>query len=858
MPAIRDFATNYTTSTTGTTITIPMPAYQENDLLVAVLCADTGTGTWSLTGWTALFHQTNTSQLAVLYKIASTSESDPTFTRTVQETFNGSVISVRDINTTNPFGSTPVYTATNQAAAAKYTMSTITTTVANSLILYAVSNAVAGVPSLIEGPVILLYGQDGSAESSGVGWGFMPATGTTPNNVTCSNVATGAGVKATIQIAAPSGGATIIPAYCPDDTSVYINPINGTTAYNGNAALAATADTLFGTSLNGTTVADATVAAAADYGLNPYHSTGRLTSISGSKNWAGAALDLSAGNNVDVSSKNILVHTGPSTPGQIQRLSPVADFKGICFGMLSSAGNYKVWQVHGAGTTYNFDRDVPLVINSDNTSGLMESTGTFNPAAADVFGFWVAGSGVSTTIWDFYSLWMLDTVTVAGGNAAEPVGIPGMVSAASVGHERKSLLQQGDNQVLVLGPVQFGNGGTNPIYLDLNATAIEFPRQYNFASKTVNYCSVDNVAGLTYYAGAGDTIKHRNSVVSSASKFHWKFHASSSTSAAYDFSGLQIIGAGTITLLNNLSLSGVTWSNCSNFNSAGSYLNNCAISATTSTSALTVSSTANMGRITNTSFTNNHNGDIGHSIELTTVGTYTFDNITFSGGGVAKRNFNTGTGVNSSTDIATTDAAHGYTDGDAIYYQDQGGAQNIGLTDGALYYVNSQTATTLSFHTTKADAIADTSRVNLTSVGSETHYIYSAKADVYNNSGGVITINVLSGGSTPTIRESNSSSTIINNAVNLTVTVKDEAGAIVQNARVAMYKTSDSLEIMNALTNASGIVSTTYNYTTDTPIIVRVRKSSTGTKYIPVNATGTIQSSGFNLTVTFIADSVAT
>ena len=72
--------------------------------------------------------------------------------------------------------------------------------------------------------------------------------------------------------------------------SVYVNPLNGTTAYNTDTAMAATADTNFGTSLGGFTAADATVAAATDVGINSFHSASRLNNATGTSTLAGAEL----------------------------------------------------------------------------------------------------------------------------------------------------------------------------------------------------------------------------------------------------------------------------------------------------------------------------------------------------------------------------------------------------------------------------------------------------------------------------------------------------------------------------------------------------------------------------------------
>lgn len=150
--------------------------------------------------------------------------------------------------------------------------------------------------------------------------------------------------------------------------------------------------------------------------------------------------------------------------------------------------------------------------------------------------------------------------------------------------------------------------------------------------------------------------------------------------------------------------------------------------------------------------------------------------------------------------------------------------------------------------------------VNITTIGTYTfdNLTFNGNTfDVDNNSGGLVTINIVNGGNTPTYRNGAGSSTVVNNAVTLKVTVKDEASFIVQNARVAIYKSSDNTELMNGLSNASGIVQTSFNFTTDTDIYIRVRKSSTGdTKYFVNSSTGTITASGYTSTVTLIEDNV--
>ncbi len=787
MPAIRDFSQAYTTSTSGTTILVPMPAYEQNDLLIALLTADTGTATWSATGWTERFRATNTAQLCVMYKIASSSESDVTFTASAAETYNGAIISIRDVNTTTPFNGTD---GSKNSALAKDTFPTVTTNINNCLILYLSAKSAAGVPSAIEGPVTLLFGKDGSAHSDGCGWGFQATSGATPSNVGLSNMGAVAGKLATIAIAPPSGGATIIPTYCAADSSTYLTPLTGA-AFNGDAATINTVTTDFGSTLNGKTLTIAgTTYSRADYGLNSYHAMTALTGVTTSGAYAGNVMRFATANKPNVSGKNVIFHGSPYLPVDIQTTDSVAltGAMGVAIGLCSNANvDYKWWHVSGAGTPWGVGR-APLVINTSNATGVIQSTGTLNAGSIYSIGLAVSGKNVVPD-WVFGSAWALDTTVICGGNSSEPIRVEGVVEAAALGHERMSVIQQGASQMLVLQPLQFGNGGTNPTFLNLDGSAIEFPKQYDKIAKQVNYCSVDNIAGITYYAGATDTIIHTNAIISSVSRFHWQLHASTSTSATYNFSGLSVIGAGTIILNKAITLSQLTLNNYQTLDVSNANLTSCTIlnppttnnsitvnsSTTLSSCSLNVStltagnywvSTATPNQFASCTFT----GGGGHAIRITSPGTYALNGNIFNGFGA------------------------------------------IGSTGAA----------------------------------------------IYNDSSGLVTLNISGGGSTPTYRNGTSATTVVNNAVTLTLTVKDENNNFVVGAGAAIYRESDMVQLMNEVTNGSGVATEAYNYSTDTPIIVRIRKSSVGTtRYVPVNTTGTITSTGFSLTVTLIQDIIA-
>jgi len=231
-------------------------------------------------------------------------------------------------------------------------------------------------------------------------------------------------------------------------------------------------------------------------------------------------------------------------------------------------------------------------------------------------------------------------------------------------------------------------------------------------------------------------------------------------------------------------------------------------------------------------------GSEGHAMRLTGTGAYVSDNQynNYWNPTANGWNFHTQTGVDAGTDVITTNAAHGFTDGDAVYYNKEGGADNVGLTNAAKYYVHVLSTTTFSLHVTKAAALANSSKIDLSDgAAGQTHSIYSSKATIFNDSAGVVTIGCTAGSDTPSIRNGTGASTTVTNSVNLTVTVVSEDNDPVFDADVAIYKTSDSTQLMRELTvNSAGaaIATESYNYTGSTPITVRIRKSSTQNRYL--------------------------
>jgi hypothetical protein len=610
---------------------------------------------------------------------------------------------------------------------------------------------------------------------------------------------TGAAVKGVGQINPPAGGAAIIPGYVVSDSCAYVDPIAGTSAYNSNTALAATADTNYGTTLGSYTANDATVAAITDVGINSFHSMGGMTNLGTAGQVSGAELVLAAGNRFNLGTKNLLCHVRASTPAHLQRFPNVASGRGCWMGVRSNTGSggattgYKIWQVHGVDVPWGSGAYIPIVIN--NGAGNTKATsGTLDTAVIASVGFWTSGIGTLTAQMGFGSLWLMDVTVVAGGNSTEPLDVAGIVRAVAGGKERVSALQQGTKQMLLLQDVQIGDGGTNPVYLDLDATAVEFPRQYSATAKQVNYNSVDDKVGILYYPGASDTIKHRNSVISSQSRFKWGLHASAHTSASYDFSGTAVIGAGAITLNRAVTISGLTINDYTTLDISNATLDDCAIrTPPAANDSLTTNASTNVDncRINVASVTSGNRwcsvadpsifsgcaftGGGGHAIRITTPGTYSLVGNTFTGFG------------------------------------------------------------------------ADTSN----------------GAAIYNDSGGAVTLNISGGGSTPTVRNGAGASTTVNNSVTVKVTVRDaNTSAVIENARVLIEADSGGdltagTDILTGLTNASGVLQTTsFNYTNPQPVTGRVRRATVGygALYKTSPVSGTITSSGLDLTILLIPD----
>ena len=123
---------------------------------------------------------------------------------------------------------------------------------------------------------------------------------------------------------------------------------------------------------------------------------------------------------------------------------------------------------------------------------------------------------------------------------------------------------------------------------------------------------------------------------------------------------------------------------------------------------------------------------------------------------------------------------------------------------------------------------------------------------IYNNSGGAVTINV-SGGNTPTIRNGASATTTVNNTVTLTFNGIVSGSRLYIEADTGGPETAGT-ELYNQNVTANPL-NIDYDFSSNQPVIYRVRKGTSAPYYKPLESTGTITSTGFTATVNQISDS---
>lgn len=666
MAYIRDNLYQVSTSSGTSAYAIKCNVVAGDLLLMIVQCGTAALGITTPSGWNLLFTQTGSvdvAHTAVFWRIATGSEPVDELMNVSggSTTYQTTYMAIADVDTTYPFGNPAVYTITSPAGTSeKYTMPTLTTTRNNALVLYFSSrknsstNQVA-YPAIIQGgvtsipPSVVVQATSNTASFS-LAYTKKTTSGTTESNIYAVQKAitgnSANGFDFVLQIQPPSGGESSKIPFCLSDTCEIYDPISSNAVdFNGNARLLNA-----GTNFGSPNYAPSLTATAS---IGMFSGRGQVQMSVTSNQFSCAEITFPSGSKPNWTNKNILLHWRAVTPMTFQKLEKIASGRGLCLALRSAAGaNYKSWRVLTSESQIPAAAYYPVVINPSASATYSRNNGTLDASAVEAIGFIDYPISPSTQA-NWAMLWVMGVTTIVGGDSSNVIDLLKIEKIVASGHERKTAIIQGAAQMLLLQEIQIGDGGNNPTYLKIEDSIVEFPSQYNETTKNVSYNSIDNAVGLKYYAGASDTIIHRNSVISSPSRYFWGLHSSSSVSASYDFSGLSVIGAGTITLAraititnltiddySTLDLSGLTLQNSSIKNipagndsatlSASTNIDYCDINVSGVTAGNRWCSVADPSIFTYCDFV----GGGGHAIRVTSPGAYTFTGNTFTGFGV--------------------------------------------------------------------------------------------------------------------------------------------------------------------------------------------------------------------------------
>lgn len=454
---------------------------------------------------------------------------------------------------------------------------------------------------------------------------------------------------------------------------------------------------------------------------------------------------------------HIIVILASLTPGKLDTLAN----GGLRLIAGTSATVYGEWFVDGSDTKPATTLFLPYIRDpaSDFDAVTAGLTLTGNPAqlsAADAFG---GGFDSTSGIMGNFNNALVDQITIGTGLRGTGVGgdLAEWITAdeGTVGN-RYGWLTTREGVVYFQGKMYFGSSGASYAFADTDKIII-FPdvqvasdffeiivenasSDVEFDGFTIQAAGTPKVA-LTYISGTWDIL---NSTIDGARVI--------TGGSGFTIDGTKVTNSGQIDL-NGMTLTESTVTN-----------------STDTSAAVLVNGVSDLTNVSGVNFVNNTNG---HSIQITAPGVYTFDALTFSGGGLA---------------------------------------------------------------------------------GTST-------ADVENTSLGLVTINIINGGSTPTITNTGvGSTTDVNNTVTVSVTVTDISGTPIAGARVLLEAAAGGdlavgTDILSGTTNGSGVIEDIgFNFTNNQPVTGRARSASSPPYYKNGPIAGTITSGGFATNTILISD----
>jgi len=609
-------------------------AVQEDDLMIMFVTQDGGATNILVTvatGWTLLSGSQAGSQgqrTVCYYKIATASETDPLLTGATDDWIVSFVV-MRNTNLVTPIADFDITDSANSTSNF-LDSGALTTTQDNVVILEAwgFDGSCKLVPETPSNITNLTKENNISTCAQYLGYRNFLTTGTTvPIRMLSENSSEGGTVISLavrdVDPLSPKMGPDCIRAFDPIKRYGGIS----TQAFNANGFIRHDLPLtwLDHTNITATTIDGIDVAGAATLFLEQATNStisvwGSFTGISQTTSginstgrWVGATHTITS---VDLTAKILSLEFSISST-----VTSRFGVRGCIIYLQSSNGGWAAYQLSRRQGMFN---SVPITafISIDNATPL-ETAGSFDVTdVVQVAYLWhKTTSSTSAIAMRVKNLITLDRVTYVDGSLEAPVtptfarqvlGGNGTFGIASI---------QGAGQAILRQAIRLGDGTRN-IFYDATATSQELPLNSDLVWQVP---ALANGSRFRINATANSTINLTSCIISSESLQKFIIESTSSTAAAYNFSGLSLIGY-QVENDTTVTINGTTFSKCVIQSNAGGLLN-CNIG---SQAAPVLSS--DPAKLIGNDFIANAVAPT-YGIELNTVGTYNFNGNTFSGYG---------------------------------------------------------------------------------------------------------------------------------------------------------------------------------------------------------------------------------
>lgn len=657
MAKIRDFAATII-SAASASADCEMPVHETGDLLLAFVGKNGTAIVNTPSGWaaTAAVGASVGAYGGVWTRRAQSAAETVSFTTGTADTWAITIVSVRDTFGTATDGSDALSVAATIGATdstSPYTGNSITPSHTNCLVFSSIfTDATYGIQA--DPGWVHVFTGDTGANSIAVSYTVEDESGVA---VSSPNWRPGTGVQDDTRVmmvaVRDSGSLNTLECYVDKTTlpSFLLGGLFGSSVGEVNSItyIAANAGVLTSVLVDGTTSKTSTrlaVTAVTDAGYNPYRSVSSTAGSSSRTNLGHTeftcTFDMTQGSGLffgvyRTTVPRDYIDLGNSTQGGV--------YINFTNGTTTDA---RAWVVGGqfSQTTKVTDYN-PFVIqvqqaDASNTAYAWNGTVAWDTVSRVSFG---SSSYYGAAAIQWSNFYMLNTAVLAGGTTTNPFTISDVVRVINNGSGLIPLTSLSGATLTSYTPIQFGGVDRCNVLFDL--ATVQFPRR----ADKVDYLDFhvdNNVVGIEFYGlGANDSFIFKNTVFTSESPYYWRLNASSSASSSYDFDGASVINAGVVVLRDVTTFNNMSFIDCPDITQNSANTTN-----TVFDNSLIKSN--NPARISNCTFLSD---GVGHGIEITATGTFSFSGNKF-----------TGFGANDTTDAAI--------------YNNSGGAVTLNISGG--------------------------------------------------------------------------------------------------------------------------------------------------------------------------------